>query len=76
MAARRFCHLLRVCVRWKRGMHGVAKNTGKAYRIGTVKARSQTKTSSGHSALRSTKTGRFLNVKSDGKPFKGVRKER
>lgn len=54
----------------------MAKNTGKSYRIGTVKNRSQAKTTSDRSVLRDTKTGRFLNVKSDGKPFKGVRQEK
>jgi len=54
----------------------MAKNTGKSYRVGTVTGRSQAKTASGHAVLRNAKTGRFLNVKSDGKPFKGVRKEK
>jgi hypothetical protein len=54
----------------------MAKNTGHGHRVGSVKGRSQTKTGSGHAVLRDTKTGRFLNVKQDGKPFKGVRQEK
>jgi hypothetical protein len=54
----------------------VAKNSGGGYRIGSVKGRSQTKTSSGHFVLRDTKTGKFMNVKSDQAPFKGVSKEK
>lgn len=56
----------------------MAKNgkTGDGHRNGMVKGRSQTKTASGHYVKRDTKTGRFMDVKSDGKPFKGVRKEK
>jgi hypothetical protein len=54
----------------------MAKNTGGGYRKGAVTGRSQTKTSSGHAVKRDTATGRFLDVKSDKGPFKGVRKER
>lgn len=53
----------------------MAKNTGAGHRVGAVKGRSQTKTSSGHPVLRDTKSGKFLNVKTDKTPFKGVRKE-
>ncbi len=55
---------------------GVAKNSGGGYRIGSVKGRSQTVTMSGHFVMRDTKTGKFLNVKSDGTAFKGVTKEK
>lgn len=54
----------------------MAKNTGRGHRIGAVRGRSQTTTRSGHPVSRDAKTGRFLNVKSDRKPFKGVRKEK
>ena len=54
----------------------MAQNTGGGHRIGAVKGRSQTTTSSGHAVKRDTKTGKFLDVKSDLKPFKGVRKEK
>lgn len=54
----------------------MAKNTGKGYRKGAVKNRSQTRTGSGRPVKRNTKTGRFTNVKTDKKPFKGVTKEK
>lgn len=49
---------------------------GDGHRNGAVRHRSQTKTSSGNWVKRDTKTGRFMNVKSDKAPFKGVRRER
>ena len=49
---------------------------GDAHRIGAVKERSQTQTPSGNWVKRDTNTGRFMDVKSDGQPFKGVRKEK
>ncbi|MBL4662025.1 MAG: hypothetical protein JKY22_00290 [Flavobacteriaceae bacterium] len=49
---------------------------GDGHRNGMVKDRSQTKTGSGNYVKRDTGTGRFMDVKSDKKPFKGVRKER
>ncbi len=49
---------------------------GDGQRKGMVRDRSQTKTSSGNYVKRDTNTGRFMDVKSDKKPFKGVRKER
>jgi hypothetical protein len=55
---------------------GVAKNTGAGHRIGAVKGRSQTTSSSGHFVLRDTTTGKFLNVKHDRTAFKGVKKEK
>jgi len=55
----------------------VAKNkpTGDNRRIGAVRQRSQTKMPDGHWVKRDGATGRFMDVKSDKKPFKGVRKE-
>jgi hypothetical protein len=53
----------------------VAKNTGAGHRVGAVKGRSQTVSPSGHSIKRNARDGRFLDVKSDKKPFKGVRRE-
>jgi hypothetical protein len=52
----------------------VAANTGRGYRRGAVTGRSQVKTSSGWTK-RDTGTGRFVDGKADGNPFKGVRKE-
>lgn len=51
--------------------------SGDNRRHGAVRKRSQTKHSSGkHWIKRDTDTGKFLNVKSDGTKFKGVRKEK
>ena len=50
--------------------------TGDGHRNGAVRGRSQTQTPSGHYVKRDTRTGRFVDVKSDRKPFKGVRKEK
>lgn len=56
----------------------MAKNgvVGDGHRNGAVKGRSQTQTTSGHWVKRDTTTGRFMDVKSDGEKFKGVRKEK
>jgi hypothetical protein len=54
----------------------MAKNTGKNSRKGAVKGRTQVfNPSTGNYVKRDTQTGRFIEVKSDGTPFKGVRKE-
>lgn len=50
--------------------------TGDGHRNGAVRGRSQTKTPSGNYVKRDTETGRFMDVKSDKRPFKGVRRER
>lgn len=50
--------------------------TGDGRRHGAVRERSQTQTASGHWVKRDTSTGRFMDVKSDGTKFKGVRKEK
>ncbi|NJD27657.1 MAG: hypothetical protein FIA92_05115 [Chloroflexi bacterium] len=53
------------------------EQTGRRWpRIGAVRGRSQTATPSGHWVKRNTKTGRFIDVKSSPKPFKGVRREK
>jgi hypothetical protein len=52
----------------------MAANTGRGFRRGAVTRRSQVKTSTGW-VKRDTGTGRFLNGKADGRPFKGVRRE-
>lgn len=49
---------------------------GDGHRVGAVKGRSQAQTPSGNWVKRDTGTGRFMDVKSDSKPFKGVRKEK
>jgi hypothetical protein len=54
----------------------VAKNTGKDYRKGEVKERSQVlNPKTKQWVKRDTETGRFMDVKEDREPFKGVRKE-
>lgn len=56
----------------------MAKNKpyGDGHRIGAVKDRSQFQTPSGNWAKRDTETGRIMDVKADGTPFKGVRREK
>jgi len=54
----------------------MAKNTGSGFRKGAVKSRSQTQTPSGHYVKRDAVSGRFLDVKKDQSPFKGVSKEK
>lgn len=49
---------------------------GDGHRKGAVRQRSQTQTPSGNYVKRDTNTGRFMDVKSDKRPFKGVRKEK
>jgi hypothetical protein len=54
----------------------MATNTGHSSRNGAVKDRSQVfNPSTGNFVLRDSATGIFLDVKSDGKPFKGVKRE-
>ena len=54
----------------------MATNSGNNSRKGAVKDRSQVfNPSTGNYVKRDTTTGKFIEVKSDGKPFKGVRKE-
>ncbi len=49
---------------------------GDNHRNGMVRERSQTQTSSGLWVKRDTNNGQFMDVKQDGTPFKGVRKEK
>ena len=54
----------------------MATNTGKGSRIGSVTGRSQVKSPiSGDFTKRNDDTGRFMQQKEGGKPFKGVAKE-
>jgi hypothetical protein len=56
----------------------MAKNgkTGDGHRNGAVKERSQTfNPKTEHWVKRDAETGKFMDQKSDGKPFKGVTKE-
>lgn len=52
----------------------MAKNTGRSFRRGAVRGRSQFEHNGTH-FKRDTKTGRILNAKADGTPHKGVRQE-
>lgn len=54
----------------------MAKNTGRATRVGAVTKRTQLRTSSGTWVKRDTTTGRFTEAKKSGGSFKGVRKEK
>lgn len=55
----------------------MATNKGKGSRQGAVKGRSQVyNPSTGNYIKRDSSSGKFLDVKSDGTPFKGVRKEK
>lgn len=55
----------------------MARNSGTGARKGAVSGRSQVyNPTTGNYIKRDTTTGKFLDVKSDGKPFKGVRKEK
>ena len=54
----------------------MAKNTGDDYRKGSVTDRTQVQNPrTGNYTKQDTETGRFMEVKQDGKPFKGVAKE-
>lgn len=55
----------------------MAKNTGENYRKGAVDNRSQTHNpKTDQFVKRDTNTGQFMDVKSDGTKFKGVRTEK
>ena len=54
----------------------MAKNTGDNYRKGSVSGRTQSQNpQSGNWTKRDAQTGRFMDQKQDGAPFKGVAKE-
>jgi len=55
----------------------MAKNTGKDFRRGAVDDRSQVlNPKTDQFVKRDTNTGQFMDVKQDGTPFKGVKKEK
>lgn len=45
-------------------------------RRGAIRERSQVQTPGGNWVKRDTSTGRFMDQKQDGQPFKGVRREK
>lgn len=54
----------------------MAKNTGKGYRQGEARHRSQTHNPTTKTWVkRDSETGQFMDGKKDGTPFKGVRRE-
>ncbi|QTE30355.1 hypothetical protein [Pengzhenrongella sicca] len=53
----------------------MATNTGNGHRVGAVTGRSQIRTPIGW-VKRDTASGKFMDVKADPVPFKGVRKEK
>ena len=53
----------------------MAKNTGDGFRLGSVNNRTQTQAPNGNWVKRDTETGRFMDQKSGGEPFKGVARE-
>lgn len=55
-------------------MSRLAKNTGKGYRHGAVRDRSQSQTPNGNWIKRDSDTGRYIDGSKQ--PFKGVRKEK
>lgn len=61
-----------------KGGECIAKNspTGDGHRIGAVKDRSQTQNTKTGKYVKRGPDGKFMDVKSDGTPFKGVRKEK
>lgn len=68
-------HLKRVFGPTNTKEQAMAKNTGKGFRRGSVDNRSQFQSPNGNWAKRDTGTGRIMDQKQDGKPFKGVAKE-
>ncbi|MCY7558468.1 MAG: hypothetical protein E7L01_02180 [Paenibacillus macerans] len=54
----------------------MAKNTGEGFRRGAVDKRSQFQGPNGNYIKRDVETGRFLDQKTSGGKFKGVRKEK
>jgi len=55
----------------------MASNSGRGFRRGAVKGRSQVRnTRTGLWTKRDTTTGTFMSGKSSGTPFKGVRREK
>lgn len=53
----------------------MSRNTGDGYRIGAVRGRTQYQRQDGNWQKRDEGSGLFMEVKNDGRPFKGVAKE-
>lgn len=54
----------------------MAKNTGNGYRKGSVNDRTQVHNPQNDKWIKRGPDGRFMDVKEDGAPFKGVAKEK
>lgn len=54
----------------------MAKNTGNGFRHGAVRGRSQVENPKTGEWVKRGEGGKFIDGKSGGKPFKGVRKEK
>ena len=54
----------------------MAKNTGRGFRQGAVKGRTQTKAPNGNAVKRDSSTGRFTDQKTTPGDFKGVTHEK
>ena len=54
----------------------MAKNTGRGSRVGAVRNRTQVRNTRNGSWVKRGPDGRFMDGKSDNKPFKGVTRER
>jgi hypothetical protein len=61
-------------IKERKEVRAMAKNTGSGHRVGAVKGRTQVQTPSGWT--KRGPEGKFMDVKADGKPFKGVTKEK
>lgn len=57
-------------------MREMAKNTGQGHRQGAVTGRSQVRSGNGNWTKRDNSTGRFMDQKTSGGSFKGVRREK
>ena len=53
----------------------MAKNTGDNFRRGSLTGRTQLQRDDGNWQKRDERSGQFMTVKDDGKPFKSVAKE-
>jgi hypothetical protein len=65
----------RYYILYRKEVIAVATNTGKDYRRGAVRDRSQVQNQNNGVWYKRGDDGRFIDGKADGKPFKGVRKE-
>lgn len=65
-----------VTLRQKEEIMATNPPKGDGHRNGAVKDRSQTQAPNGNWVKRDSDSGKFIDQKTDGKPFKGVRREK